>query len=662
MVPAHSENDGEITVELEQDEINSIQLAKSSLVWKILSPKPLNKWVAKSILIKAWGDPKHIQIEDMGVNVFLFTFSTRGKLLIFSKEGLGMSWLHGFPLDMLTTMNAAKIMGRVGETMEVESPYIGSKLVRTFIRVRALIDITKPLSTGCWVPRKDLPKTWIIFRYEKLQGLCFNCGIIDHEQKDCREDKVMAAFNPQVPKYSSKLGVPPAKAITMLMQEHKVGPSPKPAFMAESNNSQQRVRERSSVQNEEMSVEGASIQQPGAHIGGSIPGILQETGDIGYFDKSGVDNVLNLLAKEKRYLCPTAGARLVDLEENKRRAGLGPQDLHTLGIGFSLNPMEISKVRNACRTTTKEEGPRYIVKFPDEVEGNENFNHPIPVLQAEEEKQLILGWNQALSLKRRREEGDNFEEIQQHPLQVEGGKRIKGGSNHAPNPAMSWISWNCRGIAAASTNNELMELCKRFQLSLLFLLETRAKEEKVEKMRMRLRFKFSYRVPPVGLSGGLCLLWNNSLEVDVDSSCQNFIHAFIEDKIELDQNRPWCCLGDFNEIVSQAEKEGMHPQNRNKMDLFRDFMDKTGLMYMELKWCKFMCYGNSFYILKPFTNYLLAHSPTSSGSSFKYEAKWEEHEQYAEVVKDDYTGEIEDDDKWKNFLKRAKRCRITKVA
>ncbi|KAJ1407458.1 hypothetical protein SESBI_24265 [Sesbania bispinosa] len=65
-------------------------------------------------------------------------------------------------------------------------------MIRTFIWVRVLVDIKKPLITGCWVPRKDLPKL---------------------------SEKAMAGFNSSIKKYGPKVGVPPTKPILRLMQE-----------------------------------------------------------------------------------------------------------------------------------------------------------------------------------------------------------------------------------------------------------------------------------------------------------------------------------------------------------------------------------------------------------------------------------------------------------
>ena len=41
---------------------------------------------------------------------------------------------------------------------------------------------------------------------------------------------------------------------------------------------------------------------------------------------------------------------------------------------------------------------------------------------------------------------------------------------------------------------------------------------------------------------------------------------------------PWVLLGDFNEMISEDEKMGGLPLNRNRISAFRNCMDKCGLM------------------------------------------------------------------------------------
>ncbi|KAJ1411644.1 hypothetical protein SESBI_20959 [Sesbania bispinosa] len=79
--------DDEFTIELESDPLQSTLLAKRSLVKKILSQKPLNRGVVKSILIKAWENHGEFQITDMGKNMFLFSFGATHEVLEIIKKG-----------------------------------------------------------------------------------------------------------------------------------------------------------------------------------------------------------------------------------------------------------------------------------------------------------------------------------------------------------------------------------------------------------------------------------------------------------------------------------------------------------------------------------------------------------------------------------------------
>lgn len=62
---------------------------------------------------------------------------------------------------------------------------------------------------------------FVLYKYERLQYLCFNCGIMGHEQKSCKIPKVMATFCSSTPKYDHHLSVPTPKPITVLLKKHK---------------------------------------------------------------------------------------------------------------------------------------------------------------------------------------------------------------------------------------------------------------------------------------------------------------------------------------------------------------------------------------------------------------------------------------------------------
>lgn len=63
------------------------------------------------------------------------------------------------------------------------------------------MNVMKPLWSGSWRQKADGSKVWIQFLYERLQGLCYGCGLFGYEQKHCSVPRVMAANDKTKPKY-----------------------------------------------------------------------------------------------------------------------------------------------------------------------------------------------------------------------------------------------------------------------------------------------------------------------------------------------------------------------------------------------------------------------------------------------------------------------------
>lgn len=127
--------------------------------------------------------------------------------------------LHGLPLGVMTEKNASKIVEQIGQPLEVEDSRVEGCILRGFIIVRVLVNVQKPLLTGCWIPRENLPRVWVVFKYEKLQGFCYNCGILGHEQMNCSRSKVMSVLCKEIPRYGPKLGVNATKPFWVLANE-----------------------------------------------------------------------------------------------------------------------------------------------------------------------------------------------------------------------------------------------------------------------------------------------------------------------------------------------------------------------------------------------------------------------------------------------------------
>jgi exonuclease III len=151
--------------------------------------------------------------------------------------------------------------------------------------------------------------------------------------------------------------------------------------------------------------------------------------------------------------------------------------------------------------------------------------------------------------------------------------------------AMNLLSWNCRGLGNPRAIRDLRLLVKEKQPTLLFLMETRAKNKKLQAIRRLLGFEGMFSIDPVGLSGGIALFWKNNGEVSIQNYSLRHINATIKfmgsdfewkltgfyghpNRNKRDESwtllsklkdfllHEWLCLGDFNEIADLSEKVG----------------------------------------------------------------------------------------------------------
>ena len=155
------------------------------------------------------------------------------------------------------------------------------------------------------------------------------------------------------------------------------------------------------------------------------------------------------------------------------------------------------------------------------------------------------------------------------------------------------------------TVQRIRDLKKNLDPDIIFLMETKNPPEFVMSKIESLNFASTYHIPPHSPGGGgLTLLWNSCLELNVISSCDNFIdteitykrkkfyatftygapehqnrRAVLQRLTDLSMNRdsPWFLTGDFNDIVDNSEKEGGPIRAEGTFVDFRTFMSTCDL-------------------------------------------------------------------------------------
>jgi hypothetical protein len=135
------------------------------------------------------------------------------------------------------------------------------------------------------------------------------------------------------------------------------------------------------------------------------------------------------------------------------------------------------------------------------------------------------------------------------------------------------------------TVRDLCLMVKEKRPKVVFLIETKCRSAKMERVRVRIGFEGLFVVDPIGKSGGLALLWRESNTLEIQNYSRWHINAVMKEfeggvprrltgfygqpdwtrrkeswallrHLKDFQPSPWLCCGDFNEINAQHEKLG----------------------------------------------------------------------------------------------------------
>jgi hypothetical protein len=185
---------------------------------------------------------------------------------------------------------------------------------------------------------------------------------------------------------------------------------------------------------------------------------------------------------------------------------------------------------------------------------------------------------------------------------------------------MNCLAWNCRGLGNPRTVQEIARLTRAQDPSVMFLIETWQDEGPLEKLRCQLQFDSKFVVNRRNKGGGLCLFWKKDVKLSVQSFSHSHIDALVNDnqpdtwrftgfygapethkreeswdllrRLNAQLKLPWCCMGDFNELVRIEEKQGRHTRSESQMQLFRDVLDECGFVDLGFTGPKFTWTNN----------------------------------------------------------------------
>lgn len=146
---------------------------------------------------------------------------------------------------------------------------------------------------------------------------------------------------------------------------------------------------------------------------------------------------------------------------------------------------------------------------------------------------------------------------------------------------MSVWSWNCQCAGSTETVQTMREVRRKHFPDIMFLMETKKKFQYMEWLRNELGYDKIFTVEPLGLSGGLAVLWKNSYDIEILSGDKRIIDLKVHCRsivffltcvygdpvrarrqdvwdwlveIGMRRNEAWLLTGDFNELMSNDDK------------------------------------------------------------------------------------------------------------
>ena len=216
----------------------------------------------------------------------------------------------------------------------------------------------------------------------------------------------------------------------------------------------------------------------------------------------------------------------------------------------------------------------------------------------------------------------------------------------------------------------------------------------MEKLKSQLKFDFMFTVPSSGRSGGLCAMWKSDANLSLRSYSSNhidfevggvgddyhwrctFFYGYpaevdihkswsLLQRLRDNSNLPWCCMGDFNEVLRAEEQEGGDLRSERQMEGFRHALSSCqlndlGFVGHKFTWVTTRCGGIKVRLdrvlatqswVDLFPSYKVTHlKPTSSDhipillewnpkkrvrfkKTFRYEDGWAVQDGCGEAVK-----------------------------
>uniref|UniRef100_A0A803P4U9 Reverse transcriptase domain-containing protein n=1 Tax=Cannabis sativa TaxID=3483 RepID=A0A803P4U9_CANSA len=619
----------------EINEEGDAEVGKLCAIGRLCSNRTMNRSLIKTILGRVWGLPDKdwgVEIKYHSRNSIFLVFSfkssqdlnrillknpwflSNGTLILDRMNGLPSNWenclsriqlsgrILSLPPKSITQKNLERLAGMAGELIEVQKADVAKISSKGFFTFKVWCELEKPICPGFLFPHEG-SKIWLPFRYDRLPYMCFNCGCIGHELKVCLEPirRLEEEANSLKQGYGTWLKVDEKKDTLDIFGKGKLGPYSHPHYG------------NSPCKNNVISPT-ASVQL------GTASGNVKNSDMLSHGKKAEASNM--------QFSCVEDMELILNHDTSLLGKSLGWEDGKTNG---DMNCMEregaVNLKRNGDgREELKEKTPApYSLKSPVPLDPRvvnsiQKTSNPAPFQLFE----VPIEYDNIVN-----NSGIGDSKTKRRKITP---RRLKNGGNSKTDTKNSDARMVNEGSSTPGTISELSDLIleskleaanpnshvKELHPGMIFLSETRLSSSAMEFIRVQLGFEGCFSVSAKGKSGGLALLWANSVKVQVKSFTVSHIDALVENDLGftwrftgfygspdpggrkeswklLKRLQPmfkgaWVCGGDFNEITKNTEKKGGNKKPAYLMYNFRKVISECYLREVSTEggmftWC-----------------------------------------------------------------------------
>ncbi|KAG2613942.1 hypothetical protein PVAP13_4KG383101 [Panicum virgatum] len=177
---------------------------------------------------------------------------------------------------------------------------------------------------------------------------------------------------------------------------------------------------------------------------------------------------------------------------------------------------------------------------------------------------------------------------------------------------MNVLVWNCRGVGNSRTVRDLTALVQSYNPKLVFLLETRQSEERMQNLRWRLGLKGCLARSCVGRSDGIALFWDESLVVNLITIADKVINVTVH---EDPASAPWRISFFYGEL----RVEDRHLT----WEFMKNVWVRLDRAVANDEWCNLFDQASVEHLVSPCSD----HCPI-----LRYEIMWEREQSLGDVI------------------------------